>query len=95
MAGVSEEAGSTARSFVAAMGSNPVMLGMVVIVLAMIGLLWVVLRFAQEARKTEFELIFTAQKEVQQILASCVVPNRTGAPSWLPLGNPPVDWSPH
>jgi cytoskeletal protein RodZ len=65
------------------------MLGLVVMNLAMVGMLWFVLRFAQDARKTEFELIFSSQKEVQQILAHCIVPNKTGVPpSWLPLLEP-------
>jgi hypothetical protein len=77
-----EEVGSTARGFISAMGSNPVMLGMVLVVLALIAMLFVTLRFAAEARKTEFEMIFAQQKEVQSILSRCVVvpaPGPTGA----------------
>ena len=76
--GVSEEVGSTARSFMQTMGTQPVMLGMVIVVLAMIGMLWFTLRFAAEARKTEFEMIFKQQSEFANLLARCtVVPGNT------------------
>lgn len=71
--GVSEEVGSTARSFMQTMGTQPVMLGMVIVVLAMIGMLWFTLRFAAEARKTEFEMIFKQQSEFANLLARCTV----------------------
>jgi hypothetical protein len=51
-------------------------------------MLWFTLRFAQEARRTEFELIFNSQKEVQQLLARCVVPggsrSQSGDPAKFP-----------
>jgi|SRR6185436_965046 hypothetical protein len=72
-AGITEEVGATSRSFMAAMGSQPVMLGMVIVVLAMIAMLWFTLNFAATARKNEFEMIFAQQKEVQAILSRCVV----------------------
>jgi hypothetical protein len=72
-----------------AMSSNPVMLGLVVMNLAMVGMLWFVIKVAQDMRKSEFEMIFAQQKEVQQILTRCIVPNKTGLPpSWLPLIEP-------
>lgn len=72
--GISEEVGSTARGFMTAMSSQPVMLGMVVIVLSMIFMLWYSIRFAGEARKLELELIFKQQSEVYQMLSRCIVP---------------------
>jgi hypothetical protein len=66
-----EEAGKAASGFMTAMSSQPVMLGMVIVNLAMIGMLWYTLRFAAEARKTEFGLIFTQQREMLQMMANC------------------------
>jgi hypothetical protein len=71
--GVTEEVGSTARSFVTTMSSQPVMLGMVIVVLALIGMLWFTLRFAADARKNEFEMIFKQQSEFANLLARCTV----------------------
>jgi Tfp pilus assembly protein PilV len=57
-----------------AMSSQPVMLGMVIVNLAMIGMLWYTLRFAAEARKNELGLIFTQQREMLQMMANCAAP---------------------
>jgi hypothetical protein len=84
MPGIGEEVGSTARGIVSAMGSQPVMLGMVLVVLALIAMLFMTLRFAQEARKQEFEMIFAQQKEVQSILSRCVVVPPPSTKSMLP-----------
>jgi hypothetical protein len=70
------EAGKAAHDFVGAMSAQPVMLGMVVVVLALIAMLWYSLHFAAAARKIEMEMIFAQQKEVQQMLAHCVVPSK-------------------
>jgi hypothetical protein len=69
-----DEAGKAASGFVDAMKSQPVMLGLVVMNLAMVVMLYIVLRIASEQRRTEFEMIFKQQGEVQQLLASCIVP---------------------
>jgi len=61
-----------------AMKSQPVMLGLVVMNLAMVGMLYVVIRFAQDQRRNEFDLIYKSQSEVQRLLAQCVIPKGTG-----------------
>lgn len=57
-----------------AMKTSPVTLGMVILNLAMIGMLFYVLRYVSESRRQEFEMIFASQKEVQQLLANCSAP---------------------
>jgi len=69
-----EEAGKAASSFMDAMKAQPIMLGLVIMNLAMIGMLYFVLSFANKSRATEFDLIFKQQSEVAQLLARCVVP---------------------
>jgi cytoskeletal protein RodZ len=73
MTGPVEEVGKVANTFMTSMSNNPVMLGMVIVVLSMIGMLWYTLRYAAEARKTEFEMIFAQQKEVNKLLSDCTV----------------------
>lgn len=73
--GVGEEIGATARGFITTMASQPVMLGMVIIVLSQVAMLWYTLRFTGDARKTEFELIFKQQREFTELLSRCVVPS--------------------
>jgi hypothetical protein len=69
-----DEAGKAASGFMEAMKSQPVMLGLVVMNLAMVGMLYATLRYGQEQRKTEFQMIFQQQSEVQKLLSACVVP---------------------
>lgn len=80
-----EEAGKVAGGFMKAMTSQPVMLGLVVVVLTLIGMLFFTLRMVNEARRNEIQMIFAQQKEVQELLSRCVVqPTRGGFP--LPQG---------
>ena len=69
-----DEAGKAASGFMDAMKSQPVMLGLVVMNLAMVIMLYVVIRYAQDQRRTEFEMIYKSQSEVAQLLARCVIP---------------------
>lgn len=76
--GPAEEAGKAVGSFMDAMKSQPVMLGLVVMNLALVGMLYVVIRFAQTQRETEFKMIFAQQGQVQQLLSQCIIPNKPG-----------------
>lgn len=75
--GPSEEIGQTARSMVDAFKSNPVMLGMVLIILAQVGLIFYITNKANASRDNQFQLMLTAQGQVQELLARCVVPDKT------------------
>jgi hypothetical protein len=93
MAGPVEEAGKVASGLVTAMGSNPVLLGLVIVILSLIAMVFFTIRAASEARKNEFEMIFTQQKQVQDILSRCVVqPSQRGALELIPL--PPLPTRP-
>lgn len=71
-----EEAGATARSMVDALKSNPVVLGLVLVILMLIGLVFFIAHKSTEFREAEFTMIMMAQKEVQALLSRCVVPDR-------------------
>jgi len=86
--GAGEEVGKVASGLVTAMGSNPVLLGMVVVVLALIGMLFMTLRTASDVRKDEVRLIFEQQKQVQDILSRCVVPQQRGELELIPFPIP-------
>lgn len=83
-----DEAGKAVGGFMDAMKSQPIMLGLVVMNLAMVVMLYVVIRFAQDQRRTEFDMIFKSQSEVQQLLAQCVVPPQQHGGFELPLPRP-------
>jgi hypothetical protein len=72
-----EEAGKVASGFMDVMKSQPIMLGLVVMNLAMVVMLYVVIRFAQVQRNDEFDHIFQQQSEVVKLLSRCVVPEPT------------------
>lgn len=71
--GAVEETSKVAVSFMDAMKQQPVMLGMVAVMLAMVGLLFFVAHGSREIREKEFEMVFRAQKEVQDLLSRCIV----------------------
>jgi hypothetical protein len=73
-----DEAGKAVGGFMDAMKSQPVMLGLVVMNLAMVFMLYFALTSSLSARKNEFDLIFKQQSEVAQLLARCVVPGKDG-----------------
>jgi hypothetical protein len=79
-----EEVGKAASGFMTAMTSQPVMLGMVVIVLALIGMLFMTMKSASEVRRAEVQMIFEQQKQVQDILSRCIVPQQRGGLELLP-----------
>jgi hypothetical protein len=79
-----EEVGKAAQGFMTAMTSQPVMLGMVTIVLALIAMLFVTIRAASELRRAEVTMIFEQQKQVQDILSRCIVPQQRGGLDLLP-----------
>jgi hypothetical protein len=74
--GAVEEVGATTRSMVDAFKANPVMLGLVLVILAQVGLLFFVSYRSSEFRQREFAMLMSAQSEVQSLLARCVVPEK-------------------
>jgi len=68
-----EEGAKVATSFVDALKSQPVMLGMVFIIAAMIALLFFVAWRAAQTREHEMDRFYASQKETQELLAKCVL----------------------
>lgn len=77
MAGVTEEVGATTRSMFDAFKANPVMLGLVLVILAQVGLIFFVAYRSSDFRAREFAMLMSSQSEVQSLLARCVVPEKT------------------
>jgi hypothetical protein len=74
--GITEEVGATTRSMFDAFKANPVMLGLVLVVLAQVGLEFFIAYRSSEFRAREFALLMSSQSEVQALLARCVVPEK-------------------
>lgn len=74
--GVGEEVGQTARSLVDALKANPVMLGLVLVIVMQIGLMFFIVWRSSTYREHEFSLMMQANKDVQQLLSRCIVPEQ-------------------
>lgn len=70
-----DEAGKAVSGFVDAMKSQPLSLALVVMNICLMALMWKVYTKADETRQAQMKMIFDAQKEVQQLLVRCVIPD--------------------
>jgi len=68
-----EEGAKVASGFVDALRSQPVMLGMVVVIGFLIGLLFFVAYKGAETRQRELDKFYSSQKETQELLAKCIM----------------------
>ncbi len=84
--GIVEETGATARSFFNAMNSVPLALALVVVVLAQLGYIYYQGIITNNARRANIQTVIEWQKEVQRLLAQCIVPPRSDID---PLQDPP------
>lgn len=99
MAGPMDIAASSAGSFMDAMKREPLSLALVLMNLCLLLFFYVILTRVADQRKEEIGLLYADKKEVRELLAKCVVPDRrtdTGAvPSDMfqlpiPIGPPEV-----
>jgi hypothetical protein len=75
--GVTEEAGKAAGGFIDALKKEPLSLALVVMNLALLAFCYVILTTVAAQRKEEISLLYQDKKEVRELLARCVVPNKT------------------
>jgi hypothetical protein len=66
-----EEAGQTARSFLDALKTQPIMLGMIAVILSLIGFLFYGAQRSSTVRQAEFQMVFDAQVQMSKLLAEC------------------------
>ena len=76
MSGVGHEAGETARSFFDALKSQPATLALIVCNFALLIFIFYALWKAGEFRDALIKNQFEYQREVSQLLARCVVPEK-------------------
>ncbi len=72
--GAIEEGGKAANSFMEAMKSEPLSLALVIMNVCLLVTLWSIYNSAEEYRNKQMEMIFASQKNMQELLAKCVVP---------------------
>jgi len=74
--GVTEEVGKATGSFIDAMKREPLSLALVVMNLAMLAFFYFLLTTVASQREREINLLYVDKKEVRELLAQCVVPDR-------------------
>jgi hypothetical protein len=74
--GVGEEAGQTARSFIDALKGQPAVLALIVANAAMLVFMFYALSKAAQFRDNLLTQQFNYQREVSQLLAKCVIPDK-------------------
>jgi hypothetical protein len=74
--GVAEEAGQTARSFIDALKTQPAVLALIISNLLLLGFMFYALRAGAQFRQDMIKDNFTYQREISQLLARCVVPEK-------------------
>jgi hypothetical protein len=84
MAGAVEGSVQVATGFMESLKKEPLSLALVVMNLALLAFCWVILTTVAAQRKEEVSLLYQDKKEVRELLARCVVPNRTNMQQLLP-----------
>ena len=76
MTGAIETGAQVTLSFMDSLKREPLSLALVVMNLALLGFFYVLLTRVAEQRKTEVALLYSDHKEVRELLARCVIPDR-------------------
>lgn len=76
MAGAVEEGAKVAGGFIDALKREPLSLALVVMNLAMLLFFYFLLTTVAGQREREINLLYADKKEVRELLARCVVPDR-------------------
>jgi len=76
--GVAEEAGKVAGSVLDVMKAQPLVLGLLLVVFALIGLLYFQSAQFNDQRAENVKLFVSVQGEVQKLLSQCIVPPPAG-----------------
>lgn len=74
--GVSEEGAKVATGFIDALKKEPLSLALVVMNLCLLAFFYVLLTTIAKQREHEIGLLYADKREVREMLAKCVVPER-------------------
>jgi hypothetical protein len=75
--GVVDEVGKATGSFIDALKREPLSLALVLMNLALLGFFWLILNAVAAQREREINLLYEDKKEVRELIAKCIVPDRT------------------
>ena len=88
--GAVEEVAQASNAFMRIMQKEPLSLALVVMNLCLLLFFYVLLTAVAAQREREIGLLYADKKEVREMLAKCVVPNRTNLSTWQLLTLPPT-----
>lgn len=75
--GAVEEVGKATGSFIDALKREPLSLALVAMNLSLLGFFWLILNAVAAQREREINLLYEDKKEVRELIAKCIVPERT------------------
>jgi hypothetical protein len=76
MGGAVEEGAKLAGGFMDALKREPLSLALVAMNLSLLGFFWLILNAVAAQREREVNLLYEDKKEVRELIAKCVVPER-------------------
>lgn len=83
--GLTEEGAKVATGIIDSLKTQPATLAMIVISFGLLGYTFYEGHYFNAARQEMLKQFLEQQRDVNQLLAKCVVP-KASFPSWLPLG---------
>jgi hypothetical protein len=92
--GVTEEVGKATGGFIEALKREPLSLALVVMNLSLLGFFWLILNAVAAQREREVNLLYEDKKEVRELIAKCVVPDRRTEQLRDDDGAVVVEWPP-
>lgn len=89
--GITESGEKVIGGFFASLKDEPLSLALCVMNLALLGVFWFILTTLAAQREREISLLYADKKEVRELLAKCVVPDKTKTKTNLPLPYKNID----
>jgi membrane-anchored glycerophosphoryl diester phosphodiesterase (GDPDase) len=77
--GIAEETGKVAAGILDVMKASPLVLGLLLVIFALIGFVYLQSSQFNTARAENVKLFVQVQSEVQKLLSQCIVPPPSGA----------------
>jgi hypothetical protein len=77
MGGPIEEGAKIATGLIDSLKTQPLSLALVLMNICLLGFFWLILTKVAEQRQREVQLLYEDKKEVRELIARCIVPDRT------------------
>jgi hypothetical protein len=75
--GAIEEGAKVATGLIDSLKTQPLSLALVLMNICLLGFFWLILTKVAEQRQREVQLLYEDKKEVRELIARCIVPDKT------------------